>query len=176
MFKREKFNIKDTVEVWSVRDDGIFNELILKTCNNPSIFDKFLKLIGFKKFANDIIMDIGVQDVATFIYNRYNYIQNGVADTHMSDATLTNLISPLPTARVLATKGYDTTYITNDTILFTGVFTNNSGDTQIIKESGLFKDISTSASDVMFCRQTFSYSVLDGSTYGVIWKIVISRG
>jgi len=176
MFKSEKFKFIDKIQICEVNTDGSMGRVVLETCSHPSILDRFLKYIGLKHYANDLIMDVGIQDVALMIKDRYGYIQNGLSSADMAVSTLTDLKSPLATDRVTATKGLDTTYITDDTITFTGVFTNSTGSTQTILESGLFKDVTTSVNDVMFCRQTFSYSAPDGSTYGVIWKITVTRG
>lgn len=176
MFGHERFKFIDKIQICEVNSDGTMGKVVLETCSNPTILDKLLKSIGLKCYAHDLIMDAGLADVANMIKDRYTYIQNGLSEASMADGTLINVVSPLATARVTATKGLETTYITNDTAVFTGVFKNETGSTQIIKESGLFKDLTTSASDIMFCRQTFSYSAADGATYGVIWKIIATRG
>ena len=176
MFNSERFRFVDKIQICEVNDDGSMGKVVLETCSHPSILDRFLKYIGLKNYANDLIMDVGIQDVATMLKDRYNYIQNGESDADMATSTLTDLKSPLATARVSATKGLETTYLLNDTAIFTGVFTNNTGSTQTVLESGLFKDATTSVDDIMFCRQTFSYTALNGSTYGVIWKITVTRG
>jgi putative Ca2+/H+ antiporter (TMEM165/GDT1 family) len=74
--------------------------------------------------------------------------------------------------RVLCTKSFATTYSTNDTAVFTGIATA-SGDYTLC-EFGLHTAITAGN---MGARQTScTWDVVNGETFGMIWRIVASRG
>jgi hypothetical protein len=76
----------------------------------------------------------------------------------------------------VCTKAFATTYTDDDTVTFVGILTA-SGD-YTINEVGLFKDASTSSSDVMLSRQvlTTAIAATNGSKYGIIWQVISARG
>lgn len=182
----ERLNVIDTVEVRKVKSDRLWKSpseytiddldmspegLILKTNNNPTIIQRILKFFGLYKCAGDAMMNWGLQQIATSIYNTYTHISVGTSTATPDDYTLNDVVSPVLT-RVLATKGYGTTFITNDTAVFTGIFYPSGSYT--IVETGLHDDDETGH---MGARQTScSIPTTTGVPFGIIWKVCAARG
>jgi len=118
----------------------------------------------------DAFTNYGIADFATYISDKYDYGRVGTDGTSGSDYTLTDLKAPIM-SRVAFTKSFDTTYVTNDTAIFTAI-TTSTGD-YTLAEFGIHD---ASSGGNMGARQTGSWSVVDGETFGIIWRIVVSRG
>lgn len=172
----DSFQFKDSISIYNYDPiTGEIGDKVLETNTSPSILQKLMCKLGFYKYANDILMNEGLVDIAAWISSRYSYIGVGTDGTNPSVTTYHNLISPVM-ARSLATKSITTTYVANDTAQFIGIFTPGSSYT--ILETGIFKDLTTSVSDVMLCRQTISggWSVTAGQSFVVVWQIICARG
>lgn len=145
--------------------------LDLKTEYKLSPMQKVLKALGLYRCIDDALTDYAIQDFATYIHDKYGYASVGIDGTSGTDYTLTDLKSPVM-SRVLCTKSYDTTYITNDTAVFTAITTADSAYT--LCEFGLH-DASTAGH--MGARQvSCTWDVVNGETFGMIWRVVPSRG
>ena len=170
----EGLSFIDSLEIYEVNKDGKFTNKILETNFKPTLLQKIKCKLGLYKYANDIVMNEGLVDIASYIEGRFGYMSVGTSSNTPSDTTLHTLIAP-SLSRSALTKGIDTTYITNDTVVFSATFT--ASETTDFYEAGIFKDSTTSVSDVMLCRQTFTqYTVAAGSSFGIIWKIICTRG
>lgn len=168
---KDRTRIIDTVEAYELNKDGSFGRLILRTNNNPNIIQRFLMKIGKYKCAGDAMMNFEIQRQATSIYNYYGFISFGIDSATPTDYTLTDLKSPVMT-RAIATKGYATTYITNDTAVFTGVLTATGSYTII--ETGLH-DALTGGN--MGARQTScSIPTTNGVAFAMVWRVCVARG
>ena len=120
-------------------------------------------------------MDEALVDIAQMIYDRYDYMGVGTSATTPSSTSLHNVVSPI-FARSVVNKAIETTYVTNDTVSFSASFlATESAD---LYEAGIFKDLETSTtSDVMLCRQTYTkYSIENGGYIGITWKVICARG
>lgn len=171
----ETFKIVDTVEYRKVLPDGKTLDmspegLIAKTNNHPSIWQRIKMFFGCYKCFGDAMMNYGLQHLATAVYNHYTHISVGTSSTDPADYTRTDVVAPVFT-RVVATKGYETVYIENDTAVFTGIF--NPSSVVTIVETGLHNAITGGA---MGARQT-SCSILTviDIPFGIIWKVTITR-
>jgi|GEM_PF-6911425 len=167
---KDNMRMEDRIEVYDVNKDGSFGKCILKTNNNPSFLHRLLMRFGLYKCAGDAMMNYGIQHLATAIYSTYGYVSVGISSASPSDYALTDIISPVLT-RMLATKSYETYYTTNDTAVFTAVFTPDG--TYTIVETGLHDAITAGN---MGARQTScSITTSTGVPFGIIWKITIAR-
>jgi len=122
-----------------------------------------------------MLQNVGISDITAWISSRYTYCQTGTDGSGSSTTTYTNLVAPVGT-RVTCTKSIETTYTTNDTATFVAIITS-SGD-YTINEAGIFKDLTTSGTDVMLSRQvlTSPITVVTSQNYGIIWKVISARG
>lgn len=173
---KERICTIDTIEVRrllpdkktiDMSDDG----LILKTNNNPSIIQRIMKWLGLYKCAGDAMMNWGIQQLATSVYNTYTHVSVGTSTATPDDFTLNDLAAPALT-RSEATKSYITTYITNDTAVFQAVF-YPSGTVTIV-ETGLH---TAATGGHMGARQTTCNIVTTVDVpFGIIWRVCIARG
>lgn len=146
-------------------------KLEMKTEYSLSPLQKVMKALGLYKCIDDALTNYAVSDFATYISTKYGYASVGIDGTDGTNYTLTDLKSPVFT-RVACTKAYETTYSPSDTAVFTGITTATS--TETLTEFGLH-DASTSGN--MGARQTScTWDVVDGETFGMIWRVVCSRG
>lgn len=116
-------------------------------------------------------MNAGLTDIATHIYTDMNYVSVGTSSSDPTVYTKTDLVAPVLT-RVLATKGYETTYVTNDTTTFTGIFTPDGIYT--IVETGLHKTLA--GADMRYRQTSCSITTANGVPFGIIWKVAVVRG
>ena len=114
--------------------------------------------------------DYAVADFATYISDKYDYGSVGTDGTDGTDYTLNDLKTPVMT-RLAFTKSFDTTYSVNDTAILTAITTATNDYT--LAEFGIH-DASTGGN--MGARQVGSWAVTSGETFGIIWRIVVSRG
>lgn len=136
---------------------------------NP--LEKVLKALGLYRCIDDALTDYAVSDFATYISTTYGYASVGLDGTDGTDYTLNDLKSPVM-SRVLCTKSFDTTYSTNDTAVFTAITTATSDYT--LNEFGLHTALT---GGYMGARQvSCTWPVVNGETFGMIWRIVASRG
>lgn len=171
---REGVSFQDTMEVYRVNSDGEFTEKLFETNKNPSILQKIKCKLGLYKYANDILMNEGLVAIAAWISSEFDYMGVGTSNSNPSTTTYHDLVAPT-LSRVAVTKSIDTTYITGDTALFSGVFT--AATTTDLYEAGIFKLSETGVTDVMLCRQTYTkYTVAAGESIGIIWKVICARG
>ena len=172
-----KSTFADKLELYRV-DDPTYNtfdpdhwskSLETKVYLNP--IEKVLKALGLYRCIDDALTDYAVADFATYISGKYGYASVGTDGTDGTVYTLTDLKSPVMT-RTLCTKSFDTTYSTNDTAVFTGITTATADYT--LCEFGLH-DAETAGN--MGARQvSCTWDVVNGETFGMIWRIVSSRG
>lgn len=171
----EGISLQDTLEFYKVDSQGNFTQKVFETCNNPSLLQIIKRKLGLCNYANDILMNEGLVHIASWLSEEFNYMGVGGDITEPSVTTFHNVKSPL-LSRVLMTTGLETTYVTDDTTVFVGTWTN-VGTTVDLYEAGVFKDATTSVSDVMLCRQTYAkYTVTAGESFGIIWKVICARG
>ena len=143
----------------------------MQTEVNLPWWKKIGKALGFYKCIDDALTDYAVTDLASYILLKYGYASQGIDGTDGTNYTLTDLKSPVM-SRVTLTKSFDTTYTTNDTVVFTGI-TTATGDYTLC-EFGIH-DALTGGN--MGARQTScTWDVVNGETFGMIWRIVVSRG
>lgn len=171
---KEKPSFEDVLSVYKVNSDAEFTDKIFETNNKPTIIQRIKRRLGLCNYANDILMNEGLADIAAWIITRYDYMGVGTSSTGSSTTTYHDLVSPT-FSRVAVSTAIETTYTANDTAVFTAVFTASSSTT--LYEAGIFKDATTATTDVMLCRQTFAaYAVTSGESFGIIWKVICSRG
>ncbi len=170
----ENTSFKDTLSVYKVNSAGEFTEKIFETVNHPTLIQRIKRKLGLCNYADDILMNEGLADIAAWLATRYDYMGVGTSATGPSTVTYHDLVAPAFT-RVSVSTSIETTYTADDTVVFTGVFTAASSTS--LYEAGIFKDATTSVTDVMLCRQTFAaYPVIATESFGIIWKVICSRG
>ena len=164
---QEELDQFNPMDILDMSDDG----LILKTNNNPSIIQRLKMWLGLYKCAGDAMMNYGLQQLAISIHDTYSHISAGTSSSTPDDYTLNNLVSPV-LVRVSVTKGYKTTYITDDTATFIGIFTPDG--TYTIVETGLHTALTDGH---MGARQTTcNIPTTLGVPFGILWEICIARG
>lgn len=129
-----------------------------------------LRKTGFGKcYADDIMTNLALADIADMVYDRYTHISIGTGQTPPAGSD-TALEAEIQT-RVVATKSITTTFITNDTARFEGEITALSDIT--IYESGLHTAITDG---LMGCRETFAgMTILSGRSAMIVWELVFTR-
>jgi len=161
------FKMKEVLKIYE-KDTG---KLLVETYNPDSIIHRIKKFFGVGNFAEDLITDEGLADVARMIVERYVYVSVGTGDTapeHDDTELETEALD-----RAVAATALVTTFYTEDTAQFSGEFTPLSNYT--ITESGIHLE-ETSTDDIMFARETFTpMSWVAGTTYTVVWQIIIMR-
>lgn len=182
----EKMRIIDTVEFRRIRPESMYKDpseytiddldmspegLILETNNHPSIIQRILMFFGLYKCAGDAMMNSGLQYITTCIHDYYNYISVGTSSSLPDDYTRSDLVTPVLT-RALATKGYDTTFIENDTAVMTGIFTPSGAYT--IVETGIHPLVT--GGDMGARQTTCNIPTTSGVPFGIIWRICVARG
>ena len=165
-----KGNFVDKLELYRIENDGEWiKDIETKVYFNP--LERILKALGLYRCIDDALTDYAIEDLTSYILTRYSYASVGIDGSSGTDYTLTDLVSPVMT-RTLCTKTFDTTYSSNDTAVFTGITTATSDYT--LCEFGLHD---TLTSGNMGARQvSCTWDVVNGETFGMIWRIVTSRG
>ena len=160
----------DKLELYRIDNSGKWDmELETKVYLNP--LQKVMKALGLYRCIDDALTDYALCDFATYISTTYGYASVGIDGTGGTTYTYTDLVSPVMT-RVLCTKSFDTTYVTNDTAVFTCITTADADYT--LCEFGLHTAVTAGQ---MGARQTScSWDVVSGETFGMIWRVVCSRG
>lgn len=162
--------VVDELTLFKIDSDGNRVDQI-KTEYNLGPIKKVLKALGLYRCIDDALTNYAVADFATYISTKYSYASMGIDGSSGTDYTLNDLKSPVM-SRVLCTKSFDTSYATNDTAVFTAITTADGDYT--LTEFGLH---TTATSGYMGARQTScTWSVVNGETYGMIWRVVVSRG
>lgn len=165
---------EDKLEIYRINKDGSW-KLEVETNNHPSLWCKFLKFLGLKNYAGDALTNYAINDLAVHTGNKYTYASVGIDGSSSSNFDLNDLVSPVMT-RTSAVIGYTSTYSTNatypDTVVYTIVMTATGDYT--LQEAGLH---TAATSGYMGSRQTFSnWSVTNGESFALVWKIVYGRG
>ena len=146
-------------------------EMDIETKYDLSPLQKVLKALGLYRCIDDALTNYAVADFATYIHDRYAYASVGTDGTSGTDYTLNDLKTPVM-IRILCTKSYETTNVTNDTAVFMAIGTATNDYT--LTEFGLHTAITAG---YMGARQTScTWDVVNGETYGMIWRVVVSRG
>ena len=162
-------SVADRLELYRIKDGEWTLEM--QTEVNLPWWKKVGKALGFYKCIDDALTNYAIQDFATYIHDKYGYASCGTDGTDGDVYTYTDLKTPVMT-RVACTKAYATTYTTNDTVVYTAITTATSDYT--LTEFGIH-DALTSGN--MGARQTScTWDVVNGETFGMIWRIVVSRG
>lgn len=122
-------------------------------------------------YADDIVVDAGLADIASMIKDRYNYMSIGVGVLRTT-RLMTQLQSEIG-SRSLCTKGIETTYYPGDTITFMATFLIDTPVT--LREAGIHKE-SSITNDIMLCRETYlGTAVAAGKQVAFLWKVVVMR-
>ena len=165
----DKSSVADRLELYRI-NDGEWT-LEMQTEVNLPWYKKVAKYLGLYKCIDDALTDYAVQDFAIYIHDKYGYASCGIDGTDGDVYTYTDLKTPVMT-RVACTKAYATTYTTNDTVVYTAITTATNDYT--LTEFGIH-DALTGRN--MGARQTScTWPVTTGETFGMIWRIVVSRG
>jgi len=169
----ENFGLFDTFELHRIDDDGVWDlKPEVKTKNRLNVFDKLFCKLGLRNYAGDALMNYALADLSTYLSTKYPYCSVGIDGTDSTTYTYTNLKSPAM-ARVATTNAVTTTYVTNDTVTYTAVFTSDGDYT--LQEAGLHIDLAGLTG--MGARQTYyNWAVTNGENFGAIWKIINNRG
>lgn len=164
---QDEINRFDPKDVLDMSPDG----LILETNNHPSIIQRIKMWLGLYKCAGDAMMDWGLQQLTISIHDTYSHISAGISSTNPDDYTLNALVSPV-LVRVVATKGYETTFIENDTATFISIFVPDG--TYTIVETGLHTALTDG---YMGARQTTcNIPTTSSKPFGIMWEICVARG
>jgi len=167
--------IADTIQIYNINEDGSFGDLVLETNNNPTKEQLEMMQRGEYNCAFDAITDPGLHDLTTYITNNYNYI--GIGNDGTTGDTFNTLQGEIARYAVTSTTTDRVSIIFPyyDVAVFSVMFTATSSHSNVC-EAGIFKQATTSGTDVMLCRQVFcDWSILDGQTYGIIWRITSAR-
>lgn len=168
--KPEIATFSDILELHRIDKHGRW-ELGVETNNNPTTLQKILCKLGIKNYAGDALMNYALSDLATYLSTKYLYCSVGTDGTDSTTYTYTDLKSPVM-ARVASTNTVATTYTTNDTAVFTAVFTSDGDYT--LQEAGLHTALT---SGNMGARQTYyNWDIETAENFGAIWKIINNRG
>jgi hypothetical protein len=164
----------DKLELYRIDKHGRW-DLEVETVKKPSVFQKLKCRVGLGNMADDALTNYAINDLAAYLSTKYTYVSVGTDATLGTDYTLNELVAPVMT-RVAATKSFMNTYGTDvllpDTAVYTSIMTS-SGD-YTLRESGLHTTIT---GGYMGARQTYyNWVVANGETFGMIWKIINSRG
>lgn len=165
------FKVQDRLHIKSVDSNG--HVLDERTTFQPDNLDHRVQQIlgNTDQFANDLILDAGLADVAALVMDRYDYISVGTGTT-IPEHDDTGLESEV-LDRAVATKAQTTTFFTDDTITLRGLFTPVSNVT--IAESGIHL-LASASGDICFARETFTPVLCEGGgTTEVAWQIIFMR-
>lgn len=160
----------DKLELYRIDSSGTWSkDLETKVYLNP--LQRVMKALGLYRCIDDALTDYAIEDIAWYLMSKYGYASVGIDGSDGTVYTLTDLKSPVMT-RATCSKSFDTTYTTNDTAVFTAITTATSDYT--LTEFGLH-DAETDGN--MGARQvSCTWDVTNGETFGMIWRIVASRG
>lgn len=133
---------------------------------------RFLKLIGRGEcYADDIVVDGGLADIANMVKNRYGYMSIGTVSTTTAHGT--TALGGEVGSRSVTSNSLGTTYYANDTVVFTATFLLENPVT--LREAGIHL-MPTSSGDIMLCRETYAgMACTAGQTIALLWKVVFSR-
>ncbi len=161
------FRMKEVLKIYE-KDTG---KLLVETYNSDNIFHRIKKALGLGNYAEDLILDGGLADVARMIAERYGYVSvgTGITAPEHDDTELESEVC----SRAVAATSLITTFYTEDTAQFSGEFTPPSNYS--ITESGVHLAASASG-DILFARETFApMTWTAGIIYTVVWQIIIMR-
>lgn len=165
------FKMQDRLHITSKDNDGtVLDERI--TFQPDNLDHRVQKLLGnVDQFADDLILDVGLADVATMVMDRYDYISVGTGTT-VPEHDDTGLESEV-LDRALAVKDQTTTFFEDDTITFRGSFTPLTNYT--IAESGIHL-LAGASGDICFARETFTPMVFYADrAVEIAWQIIFMR-
>lgn len=165
------FRIYDRLVVRRIDDNGnIINER--RTFDNTSIWDRILRELGITRcFADDLVTNAGLADVAALIRDRYDYMSIGTGFTP-PEVTDTQLESEIY-VRALCTKTLSTTFSTDDTVVFTGSFLPPYNIE--VSECGLHTTAGPT-NDILFARETFKpIEFVADQTTQLVWSVILTR-
>ena len=158
--------MKDKITIYNE-----FNKPIVVTYEG-GLKQQIMKALGIGCFANDLITDGGLADVADMILDRYDYISLGTGTT-IPTRSDTQLETESFTREQCTEKSLETTYYVDDTARLTAEFIPAFNTS--VTESGIHKN-ATSSGDIMFARETFAPMAMTANiTYPVVWDIIVMR-
>lgn len=165
------FKMQDRLLITMKDDRGKVRDY-RETFRPESLEHRIRRFLGLDKcLGNDLILDVGLADVADLVLDRYDYISVGTGTTipQHDDTGLESEVLD----RVVADKSTSTTFFTDDTIEFRGEFTPETN--VLIAESGIHL-LSGASGDVCFARETFTpMQWYADVSVEVAWEIVFMR-
>jgi len=170
----DKAKCQDIIELYRISDNGEWNKS-LETNNHPSILQRILKSLGLYNCAGDALTNYAINDLAVYTASKYIYASVGIDGTSGTNYGYTDLKSPVMT-RWSVTPSIVNTYSSDpllpDTVQY-AIMATSTGD-YTLQEAGLH---TTLTGGYMGSRQTFgNWPVVNGETFGMIWKIIYGRG
>lgn len=146
------------------------SKLVCGTYDSTNIIHRIKKWLGYR-YANDLILDGGLADIAEMVGDRYDYISIGVGlllPSHDNTQLQTEVMRSQCVSKVLST-----TFYLNDTITFSAQFTPPT--TYSISEVGINKNATTSG-DITLARETFTpFSAANGIQFTVSYSVIMMR-
>lgn len=134
-------------------------------------WQRFMKLLGFGRcYADDLITNVCLADIATFLTTQYLYVSvgTGITPTVNTDTALEAEIG-----RFASDNSVTTTFYTGDTAMFYSTIIPPYDAS--VTESGIHK-AATSSGDRMGARETFSaISLTNGVNMIFDWKLIVMR-
>lgn len=168
----DKMGVCDAIEAYQYRE----GKLIAARKTGPksglkATWIKFMKALGLGAYwADDLITQVGVVTVSTYLKDTYVYMGIGSDQGSILPLADTNTSLGNQTDRDSSSNTLTDTNFTNDTARMETTF-SFSGDVSVC-ESGLF---TASSGGTMLCRQTFdALNMKSGDTLTLVWKIVVS--
>lgn len=165
------FKVRDRIriEIRNPEDGSLIDFRETFDATNPDHLA--LQEAGVHCFADDLILDAGLADLARMVAERYPYVSVGNGTTtpvHDNTGLESELMD-----RVAAATSLTTTFYTNDTACFSGTFTPVG--TVTVSESGIHTTAATSG-DICFARETFTpMSCVGGRAFTISWQIIFMR-
>jgi hypothetical protein len=163
---KQQIKMKDYIRIETYDSDG--NVLDFRETFDPDN-PTHVAMKDADIFAIDLITDAGLADIARMVAERYEYMSAGTGTT-TPEHDDTGLESEA-LVRVVAATALSTTFYTNDTVTFTGLFTP-SGSTDVT-EAGIHL-LASSSGDICFARETFPKMTCVSPFY-IAWKIIFMR-
>ena len=167
---KQESHVQERMVITVVDGDG--NIIDTRETYRATLTQRIKKWLGFGKcYADDLITDICLADIAEFLTTQYGYISIGTGTTAPA-RTDTQLEAEI-LSRIAATVSTSTTFYTGDTAVFRATFTPTYDVG--ITESGLHK-MPTSSGDRMGAREKFTALPCPAGTGVTIeWQIVTMR-
>lgn len=127
------------------------------------------------------LTDYALNDFSNYLLTKYHYMSLGESDADSLLTNHTSLVAEVAALRTAVATSITNTYSTNptypDTAQFISIITNSTGSDKYLEEAGLQVAAYGAVTDHLGSRQTFSsWTIANGETVGIIWKIVPSRG